>query len=84
MIYFIRDEKELLKGINKTLSSSMLFSFSNNQIDNVYFYKKPESEITEYQEGMDLSVFRFDGVEWRLNEKPDFSIFAHPNMKLVR
>ncbi len=76
MIYFIRDENEDLKGVNMTLSSSMLFDFEENEIETIRFFKKPESEITEYQSGMQLSNFLLDGFEWRIQDKPLLSNFA--------
>jgi len=45
MIYFIRDDNQELKGVNKTQSSSMFFLFADNEIKSVKFYRKPESQI---------------------------------------
>ena len=84
MIYFIRDENQELKGVNKTQSSSMFFMFADNEIESVKFYRKPESQITEYQPGLDLSSFIFNGFSWRLNEKPEISIFAAENVTVAR
>ena len=84
MIYFIRDENQELKGVNKTQSSSMFFLFANNEIKSVKFYRNPSSEITEYELGLDLSSFIFNGFSWRLNEKPEISIFAAENMTVAR
>ena len=84
MIYFIRDENQELKGVNKTQSSSMFFLFADNEIKSVKFYRNPSSEITEYELGLDLSSFIFNGFSWRLNEKPEISIFAPENMTVAR
>ena len=84
MIYFIRDENQELKGVNKTQSSSMFFLFADNEIKSVKFYRNPSSEITEYELGLDLSSFIFNGFSWRLNEKPEISIFAAENMTVAR
>ena len=84
MIYFIRDENKELKGVNKTQSSSMFFLFADNEIESVKFYRKPDSQITEYQPGLDLSSFIFNGFSWRLNEKPEISIFATEYLTVAR
>ena len=84
MIYFVRDENQELKGVNKTQSSSMFFLFADNEIKSVKFYRNPSSEITEYELGLDLSSFIFNGFSWRLNEKPEISIFAAENMTVAR
>ena len=84
MIYFVRDENQELKGVNKTQSSSMFFLFTDNEIKSVKFYRNPSSEITEYELGLDLSSFIFNGFSWRLNEKPEISIFATENVTVAR
>ncbi len=76
LIYFIRDEEEELKGVNSTLSSKMKFSFVENEIDNIRFFNKPESEIFENKDGIDFTIFKIEGFKWRLNEKPALSNFV--------
>lgn len=76
LIYYIRDENEDLKGVNSTLSSRMDFRFVDNEIENIRFFKKPESEIFENNQSVDLTIFKIDGFKWRLNEKPLLSTFA--------
>lgn len=84
MIYFIRDENQVLTGVNRTQSSSMFFLFDDNEIESVKFYRKPDSQITEYEPGLDLSSFIFNGFSWRLNEKPEISIFATEKMTVAQ
>jgi hypothetical protein len=58
--------------------------FADNEIESVKFYRKPDSQITEYQPGLDLSSFIFNGFSWRLNEKPEISIFATEYLTVAR
>lgn len=70
MIYFLLEDDNVLKAVNSTLSSKMIFSFNDNQIDEIRFIKKPESVVNEYYEGMDISPFLLEGFIWNISKRP--------------
>ncbi len=70
LVYFVKDDKGKYKGINITRSSRMTFQFSNDSIDEVRFYKNPESDVHEYLAGIDPSGFHLEGFSWFMDRKP--------------
>lgn len=79
--YLILEEEEYL-GINLSRSQSIVLTFDeNNDISRVSMDGQPESNMYEYQPGMDLASFYLDGFRWRLEEKPTEVIFAQYSIK---
>jgi len=81
MHYLILQEEDYL-GINLSRSQSIELTFDeNNDISHVSMDGQPESNMYEYQAGMDLNSFYLDGFRWRIEEKPTEVIFAEYSIK---
>ena len=67
-IYFVQ-EKEKLVGVNKVTSIDMNIYMSNNELDNIIFYKEPKGTLYPpfYLEDAEL---KFDNFEWNDHHRP--------------
>ena len=72
--YLILQDDEY-KGISVSRSQSILLTFMDNEITKVNMEGQPESNMYEYVEGMDLTLYYLDGFLWRIAEKPEGSLF---------
>lgn len=83
MIFHIYDDDDELVGINQAFSGTMRFTFEENEIEEVRFYKNPEYDTFEYTQGMDLSEFRLNGFNWLIDKRPKNSIFVPKRLNLL-
>ncbi len=68
-IYFALDDDEKYIGSNKTVASSMLLYFGNNQIDNIKFYTQPKAKFTPMSKAAG-SDEKLDGFNWDTSRRP--------------
>lgn len=83
MIFHIYEDENELVGINQAFSGTMRFTFKENEIEEVRFYKNPEYDTFEYTQGMDLSGFRLNGFNWLIDKRPKNSIFVPKRLNLL-
>ena len=69
--------------MNKTLASSILIKFSNNEISEVSFYKTPDGNVVS-ENNIILNEMRLPGFIWREEEKPNNvrDLFSEADKKL--
>lgn len=67
--YFVLEGDSLLIGMNKMFCSNMTLRFSQNQLDNITFYKDPEAKFIPPHELLKDQVL-LDGFTWRVDERP--------------
>ncbi len=70
LIYFMRDDADELQGINTTFSGTMRFQFADSEIDQVRFFRNPDSTIHEYSAGIDVNSFRIQNFVWNIEKRP--------------
>lgn len=68
-IYFALDDDKKYIGSNKTVASSMLLFFGNNQIDNIKFYTQPKAKFTPMGKSVSNDQ-RLDGFNWDTSKRP--------------
>jgi lipopolysaccharide export system protein LptA len=69
LYYMHSDDGEDFLGLNKTLASSILIKFANNEISEVFFYKTPDGNI--YSENNIIPNEKtLPGFLWRDKERP--------------
>jgi lipopolysaccharide export system protein LptA len=67
-LYYARNEKKELIGINKAISSSMLIKLKNNEINEISFIQEPEAELSP-EEKIPENVRKLKGFIWREKER---------------
>ena len=67
-IYYSRNEKTELIGINKTLSSSIKILFENKEIKDIYYYKQVDGTLTPPEEFPE-NARKLKGFNWRGEER---------------
>ena len=68
LYYMYSDENEFI-GMNKTLSSSILIKFLNNEISEVSFYKSPDGNVVS-ENKIIKNEMKLPGFIWRDSERP--------------
>lgn len=69
-VYYMRDEKEELIGINKTLSSSIEVFLEDQQVQDIYYHNQIDGTLYPEQE-LPPNARRLKGFDWRGEEKPN-------------
>ena len=74
-LYYIKD-KDKYSGMNRMLSSKIKLHTTDNQIDSIRFYPKPEGKTFPMKE-IKPEDSQLNGFVWRVSEKPinQFDIF---------
>ena len=67
-LYYARNEKEELIGINKAISSSMLIRLVENEINEISFIQEPEAELSP-EETIPENARKLKGFIWRNDER---------------
>ena len=82
LYYMYSDDSEFI-GMNKTLASSILIKFFNNEISEVSFYKSPDGNVTS-ESKIILNEMKLPGFIWREDEKPNNvrDLFSETDKKL--
>ena len=57
-------------GLNKTLASSILIKFLENEISEISFYKTPDGNVLS-ENNIFTNEMRLPGFIWREDERPD-------------
>ena len=70
LYYMHSDDGEDFLGLNKTLSSSILIKFENNEIAEVSFYKTPDGNIIS-EKNIISNEKTLPGFIWRDEERPN-------------
>ncbi len=68
-IYFALDDDKKYVGSNKTVASSMLLYFGNNQVDNIKFYTQPKAKFTPMKKA-GVGDQKLDGFNWDISKRP--------------
>lgn len=67
-LYYSRNSDKELIGINKTLSSSIKILFSEQQIDDIYYYNNVDGDLTP-EEDFPINARKLIGFNWRGDER---------------
>ena len=67
-IYYSRNEKKELIGINKTLSSSIKILFEDKEIRDIYYYRQVDGTLTP-PEDFPQNARQLSGFNWRGEEQ---------------
>ena len=68
-VYVLKDESELITGVNTVTCSEMIIDVKNKNIQRISFQKKPDAILFPYQE-LPEKWKRLTGFLWRKSEKP--------------
>jgi len=72
-LYFaLSKNEEYLLGMNKVTCSNMKLIFTDNELSNIRFYKKPDATMTPPHE-LTPSSMKLPGFAWRSDERPTLS-----------
>ena len=67
-LYYLKD-KNRYSGMNRLLSSKIKLHLTENQIDSIRFYPKPEGKTFPIKE-LKAEDAKLNGFIWRIQEKP--------------
>ena len=67
-LYYVKD-KNKYSGMNRMISSKIKLHLTDNNIDSIRFYPKPEGKMIPIKELTSEDV-RLDGFNWRESERP--------------
>lgn len=85
-LYYLRNEKDSLIGINKTLSSSIRILFEDREIEEIYYYNNIDGKL--YPEAdLPPNARKLKGFNWRGEERlmKKSDLFAgDPPLELVK
>jgi len=68
-IYYIIDEEDAYTGVNKCLCSSMLINFGDNEINDIFFYTNPTSNLYPMRKA-DHNALKVSGFRWDGQRRP--------------
>ncbi len=68
-IYYILDEDDAYTGVNKCVCSNMLINFVDNEIDDIFFYTNPTSNLYPMRKA-DHNALKLPGFRWDRNQRP--------------
>ena len=83
LLYYMYSEESELVGLNKTLASSILIKFLENEISEVSFYKTPDGNVLSESKIL-TNEMKLPGFIWREDERPDkiSDLFSDSDKKL--
>ena len=83
LLYYMYSEESELVGLNKTLASSILIKFLENEISEVSFYKTPDGNVLSESKIL-TNEMKLPGFIWREDERPDkiSDLFSESDKKL--
>jgi len=67
-LYYLKD-KNKYSGMNRLISSKIRLHLTENKIDSIRFYPKPEGKTIPIKE-LKAEDIQLDGFRWRESEKP--------------
>lgn len=68
-VYFLRNRKKQLSGVNAAVCSDMRIRFEGNKVSRVTLLTKPEATLTPVKDA-DPEQLRLPGFNWRGSERP--------------
>lgn len=68
-VYYALDEEDAYIGVNKTLSSSMMVYFGDNEVERINFYRQPTARI-EPMATADHAALQLPGFQWETASRP--------------
>ena len=68
-VYIIKDESDLITGVNTVTCSEMRIDVKEKKIQRISFQKKPDATLYPYQE-LPEKWKLLKGFSWRKSEKP--------------
>lgn len=68
-LYYLKDEQERFMGAIKTLCSSMIFEFQDNDLKEVKYYEDPVSNTSPMKKEL-INPQRLKGFKWSMDRKP--------------
>jgi len=68
-LYFFQDDEKAYVGVNKTLCSHMTFYFKEKELDDIKFFKEPESVLTPIKQ-INPRTERLKGFNWEISKAP--------------
>ncbi len=68
-IYYIIDEEDAYTGVNKCVCSSMLINFGDNEINDIFFYTNPTSNLYPMRKA-DHNALKVAGFRWDGQRRP--------------
>lgn len=80
-IYYILDEDDAYTGVNKCVCSSMLINFVDSEINDIFFYTNPTSNLYPMRQA-DHNALKLPGFRWDSNRRPK-SRFDLGNVALI-
>ena len=82
LYYMYSDDAELI-GLNKTLASSILIKFLENEISEVSFYRTPDGNVLSENKIL-TNEMKLPGFIWRESERPNkiSDLFSESDKKL--
>ena len=85
-VYYAVDINRAYIGVNQIACSEILMLFKNNQVENIKFYKRPESKFYPMTQ-VDHEKIKLPGTNWDMSLRPGtaediFRIYEMRNSKL--
>ncbi|MEM0993394.1 MAG: OstA-like protein, partial [Bacteroidota bacterium] len=68
-VYYALDEADAYVGVNKTISSSMVLLFGNNEVEQIKFFKQPTAKL-EPMATADHNALKLEGFRWVTEGRP--------------
>ena len=83
LLYFMYSDDSEFIGLNKTLASSILIKFLDNEISEVSFYRTPDGNVIS-ENKIVTNEMKLPGFIWRKEEKPEkvSDLFSESDKKL--
>lgn len=69
-LYYARDDDDAYMGVNKVICSKMLIYFADNEIQDIYFYTQPKSNIFPMRK-TDHEKIKLEGFRWDIERRPE-------------
>jgi lipopolysaccharide export system protein LptA len=68
-IYLLKDEDDAYIGINKALCANMIFTFKENELDNILMSTEPSNTMVPMDKATQTDL-RLEGFQWYNNLRP--------------
>lgn len=68
-LYYVTEEEGAYLGLSKTICSEMLIYFKNNNVDQIKFFKQPNSDLTPMKDVINNPP-QLDGFSWDYALRP--------------
>ena len=68
-LYYALDDEDAYIGVNKTACSEMLFSFADNKLLEIRFYREPSGQLIPMEQA-DHESLKLKGFRWEFERRP--------------